>query len=376
MHLRRHAARPCRLRPAKSDDIMTLCCRGRVAVMERIGDVHYSILNGLRFNAMTREWYRGAPPTESENALHAAYVRLLVRSARAQLEWDTASPIAAVCDRVSARVRDALAEAYAEPIPIWLLIHLWRNGISMATFMFELNDSLEAELRAFTAAMRELSLELKPSATALTCVGRRLWRPSEARHLPRAQARGQLPSSYDMGFVVLDEDSTTAFEWLFTVKAIDAYPQLLALQEELFLNPAESAMPHGFRICAVQGDGTTTMPNLLGTSTEQCEFCGGNGIGLLYWHDSVSYKALRRGMRTLDEENIHHLGPLQMSNTMCRCSICAACRSVGPAMKRCAACEDIHCCNAACQRAHWKEHRADCRAARKQSADPRASSEQ
>ena len=350
--------------------------------MERIGDAHYSIPNGLRFNSATGEWYRGAPPTESEKVCYNAYIRRLVRSTRAQLESDTDSPIAAVRDRVSARARDALAEAYAEPIPFWLLIHLWRNGISMATFMFELNDSLEAELRAFTAAMRELSLELKPSATALTCVGRRLWRPSEAPHLPRAQARGQLPSSYDMGFVVLDEDSTTAFDWPFTVKAIDEFPQLLALQEELFLNPVESLIPYGFAICAVPGnDGTTYTPNLLCTSTEVCELCGGNDIGLLYWHDSPSYQAQRRAMRTLGEENIYHLSSIPdavpMSNTMCRCRTCAACGAVGPAKKRCAACEDVHYCNAACQHAHWKEHRADCRvAARKQSADSRAASKE
>ena len=82
--------------------------------------------------------------------------------------------------------------------------------------------------------------------------------------MPRAKARGQLPSSYEMGFVVLDEDSTTAIEWLFTAKAIDAFPQLLALQEELFLNPAESLIPHGFRICARRGNGGTTYtPNML-----------------------------------------------------------------------------------------------------------------
>ena len=108
-----------------------------------------------------------------------------------------------------------------------------------------------------------------------------------------------------MGFVVLDEDSTTAIEWLFTAKAIDAFPQLLALQEELFLNPAESLIPHGFRICARRGNGGTTYtPNMLWTSAELCELCGGNGIGLLYWHDSPSYQAQRRAMRTLGEENI------------------------------------------------------------------------
>ena len=132
--------------------------------MEQIGNLRFPVLNGLRFNAATGEWYRGAPPTELEKAQHAASVRLLVRSARAQLDSDTASPIVAVRDRVSARVRDALAEAYAEPIPTWLLIHLWRNGTSMATFVFALDDGFEAELRAFTAAMRELYLEPKPSA--------------------------------------------------------------------------------------------------------------------------------------------------------------------------------------------------------------------
>ena len=65
-----------------------------------------------------------------------------------------------------------------------------------------------------------------------------------------------------------------------------------------------------------------------------------------------------------------------MSNTMCRCTICAACRTVRPVMKLCAGCKDIYYCDAACQLAHWKEHRADCRAARKQSADSHAASEQ
>ena len=45
-------------------------------------------------------------------------------------------------------------------------------------------------------------------------------------------------------------------------------------------------------------------------------------------------------------------------------------------MKLCAGCKDIYYCDAACQLAHWKEHRADCRAARKQSADSHAASEQ
>jgi hypothetical protein len=43
------------------------------------------------------------------------------------------------------------------------------------------------------------------------------------------------------------------------------------------------------------------------------------------------------------------------------CGACGAQR--GAALKVCQACRQTHCCDAACQRRHWKQHRAACRAA-------------
>lgn len=42
---------------------------------------------------------------------------------------------------------------------------------------------------------------------------------------------------------------------------------------------------------------------------------------------------------------------------------CASCGAKGPGLKRCAACKTVHYCGEECQTAHWREHKASCKAA-------------
>ena len=41
---------------------------------------------------------------------------------------------------------------------------------------------------------------------------------------------------------------------------------------------------------------------------------------------------------------------------------CAACRKAVPGLLMCGRCKNVRYCSPACQRAHWKEHKADCKA--------------
>jgi hypothetical protein len=50
-------------------------------------------------------------------------------------------------------------------------------------------------------------------------------------------------------------------------------------------------------------------------------------------------------------------------------AVCAACgaakASGGAKLRRCAGCRAVRYCSAACQKAHWREHRAACEAAQR-----------
>ena len=302
----------------------------------------------------------------------------MARHARALLDSPDpdVSCIHRVRHRVGDSVRDALAAAYAEEFPLWLLVHLWRNGISKVTFVFVLNDGFEADLRVFTAAMRELFLSPQPSSEALTTVGKRMYRPTQAAHMTRAQALEPMPSTYPMAFVVLDpldprDDAGPAFEWRFRVNCSDV--PLLALQEALFLYPADAPIPYGIQICAFARDGMIVTPCLSPMPVTPCELCGCQHNNQLYWYDSPTQRATRRCVARLGVSNADitdpnvdaHDAPAQQFN-ICRCAKCEACGVLGRDMKRCARCHTARYCNAACQRAHWREHRASCRAASQQ----------
>eukprot|EP00741_Cyanophora_paradoxa_P011720 tig00020563_g11324.t1 len=42
---------------------------------------------------------------------------------------------------------------------------------------------------------------------------------------------------------------------------------------------------------------------------------------------------------------------------------CAACSAEGTSLKECGRCRAVSYCNAECQRAHWRQHKAACKAA-------------
>jgi hypothetical protein len=44
-----------------------------------------------------------------------------------------------------------------------------------------------------------------------------------------------------------------------------------------------------------------------------------------------------------------------------KAQLCASCNTLGGGLKHCARCQITHYCNRACQQAHWKEHKPDCR---------------
>jgi hypothetical protein len=231
---------------------------------------------------------------------------------RAELTAEDKSPIVARArPLVSADVVAALAEARTEPRPLWLCTHLWRNGVSLAMSMFMLHAGLAADLRQYAADMRELFLSPRPDSLALTRVMQRLVRPDGYPRLSHAAAAGPLPDTYEMGFVVLAPEAVAdkhllgektviydSFTFPFCTAGFMA--PLVALQEQRFLPPADSVLPHFIRICDITtADGLKYVPaTALSVDTTPCDTCGGSMSSKLYYRDSPTWQALRRTMRT------------------------------------------------------------------------------
>jgi hypothetical protein len=62
-----------------------------------------------------------------------------------------------------------------------------------------------------------------------------------------------------------------------------------------------------------------------------------------------------------DERNESHTAKDKTETKKGKKNICAMCSALGDQMKLCAKCKQVRYCSAACQKAHWKVHKVDCK---------------
>jgi hypothetical protein len=160
------------------------------------------IFNGLRYDAETRELVFGAPPTAEELQRHADAVDAL---AARQIAADNASDPSSrffkeACDRISPTLYFTFNQAAAEPWPLWLLIHLYRNGCSAVdvVFLFESGQELELEsrLKDFIACKRNLNLATSPDPQKLLRLLRMMDRDVAFDRIGTEAASGALPARF------------------------------------------------------------------------------------------------------------------------------------------------------------------------------------
>jgi hypothetical protein len=210
-------------------------------------------------------------------------------------------------------VAAALAEAYAQPVPLWLCIHLWRNGISRAAIQFQLQRGGRrgvgaaqnaAALREFAADLRQLYTQPVPNAHALARTMRLLRRDPALPCVPRAAAEeGSLPKKYEMAFVFFAEgrEESPVMQWPFELPFNTAdNAQLLAFQEANFIasaNPPHNILPFEVTICRggnaaaaaavaahVAAGGAHQEVNTVPINlTPPCKVCGGSVSTPLYF---------------------------------------------------------------------------------------------
>jgi hypothetical protein len=368
------------------------------------GVLIFSYENGVFLDPLTRQLRAGPAPSAEVMAAHAETYRMQQRSIEARMS-DPSDEMHFVTDEQrAAGVRDdvaaALAEAYAEPVPLWLCIHLWRNGIKRAAFRFDLERSGRrgvgaaknaAALREFAADLRQLYTQPVPDARALARVMQRLRRDHAQPRLPRADAAGPLPEKYELLFLLSFADNTRSIpelQWSFELQFnTGATSQLLAFQEAHFLAPADSPPPippFEITICRGGNAGATAAAaasvaaSAAGTLrhemcavpmyfTKPCKTCGGSVGTPLYFRDSPTWRTHLHMLRTYDVTP-STLGrtpqPEQLRGVSeWRCRRCDACGAKSASLKKCGACggRGASYCSQDCQRAHWPEHREECR---------------
>jgi hypothetical protein len=363
-----------------------------------IADV-FSYANGVRVDPITLQLRAGGAPCAEVVAAHTAAYSQQQRSFE-QLMVTPGSELYVTSEARDAGVRDdvaaALAEAYAQPVPLWLCIHLWRNGISRAAFQFQLQRggrrgvgavNNAAALREFAADLRELYTQPVPDTHALARTMHRLRREFLRPRVPRAAAEdGPLPEKYELLFLFFAEGrmQSPVLEWSFELPLNTAdMAQLVAYQETHFIapaNPPANILPYEITICrggndaaaaaaaadvATGGGGrqeVSTVPMSIGPP---CQTCGGSVSTPLYFRDSPTWRAMRRTVRTYDAtpSTINRLPPVERMRgvTECRCGRCDACGAKTTSLKKCGACARVAYCCQDCQRAHWPEHREECR---------------
>jgi hypothetical protein len=343
--------------------------------------------NGVTWDTDAAAFARGEP-----SALWLAHTAASCAAAASQFRAKMDSPgerqavsAASRAAGLTPRILDALALAYAEPIPSWLCAHLFRNGISFAAFDFELGADTEAELRQFAADMRALVTLASPPFGALARTLRRLRRDISLPRVPPATAAGPLPPKFELVFLVTTPKRSASgraqvtfsqlVHWAFSVRlnATPAATAMLAWQEAHLLAPANARVPHEVTFCggsaAAAGEGVTpgshasALLRLLSafahTTPEPCAICGARVHTILYHADSPTW----RGVKALLRDVAFTGGAAQPGQVICRCVGCSRCGVAGDdvALKVCSACNAARYCSRACQKEDWSEHKGNCR---------------
>lgn len=169
------------------------------------------ICNGLYYDEVTRTVREGGAP----DAEYLAREREDAVAQATQL-LPLALSIVRPEDRsvVTARVLHALNVAQLIPVPPWLCVHAWRNGLAAAEFRFKLSDgedALVAALEQHAADMLTLYTSPRIPEPAVHRIMNGICRPTQLPRLSAARAAGALPASFEVKLKLMDADNCCTF---------------------------------------------------------------------------------------------------------------------------------------------------------------------
>lgn len=296
-----------------------------------------------------------------------AFPRLTARLQRADVP-------AAVRERLGERELRALADAVEAPVPLWLCVHLWRNGIAAACFSYDMRDGdfMQALTRHAELMLELFAASPRPDASVVTNVLYYLARLNSSPRLSDAEAAGALPPVFQV-CVGIEDGGAPLFSPGQFVPCNDPddplRTQALALSERAFLEPAGALVPFAVR-ARLREPGRAEGQVLLHLGKtmhlrDPCAACHATVVSILYQPTSPTWRGLRRPEaqhRTLWPARVGAAAARSGPPVPCLCSECDHCGTRARGMKLCSRCRWHTYCGAECQLAAWPAHKAECRA--------------